>query len=92
MLILIKLHNIMVTYYLLLHNVTRLLACMYIYRHVKRYCRTNNYKVKGKCSTKYYSTTTVPQTIRFQNSLFCLLIVYILRCASASIGMYYISK
>ena len=35
---------------------------------------------------------TVPQTIRFQNSLFCLLIVYILRCASASIGMYYISK
>ena len=28
---------------------------------------------------------TVPQTIRFQNSLFCLLIVYILMCASASI-------
>ena len=30
MLILIKLHNIIITYYLLLHNVTRLLACMYI--------------------------------------------------------------
>ena len=38
------------------------------------------------------TASTVPQTIRFQNSLFCLLIVYILRCASASIGMYYISK
>ena len=39
-----------------------------------------------------FSAITVPQTIRFQNSLFCLLIVYILMCASASIGMYYISK
>ena len=51
MLILIKLHNIIITYYLLLHNVTGLLACIYVDRHVKRHCRNNNYKVKGKCST-----------------------------------------
>ena len=38
----------------------------------------------------YLLYCTVPQTIRFQNSLF--LFIDILMCASASIGMYYISK